>query len=99
MGIRRFNFRRPPLSIVLQARGLQKAQPGSAFRFTGRSGLVWKGHAQPTPASEDYEISIAYTLGHYPRTTVVSPSLQKREGQPIPHMYQQETLCLFNPNK
>jgi hypothetical protein len=60
---------------------------------------VWKGRAQPTPASENYEISIAYTLGHYPRTTVLSPSLQKRDAQPIPHMYRQESLCLFNPNK
>jgi len=100
MGIRPFHFsRRPPLSIVLQALGLKSAQPGSSSSFTGRSGLVWKGRARPTTSSSEYEICIAYTLGRYPETTVLTPELQQRDGKLIPHMYQQKSLCLFNPNK
>jgi len=100
MAIRRFDFSRsPPLPIVIQARALQAAQPESFCRFTGRSGLVWMGNARPTPISENYRLQISYTLGHYPKTKVLGPSLRGRDGKPIPHMYQQETLCLFNPNK
>ena len=91
--------RRPPLSIALQVLALKAAQPGSSCIFTGRSGLIWRGYARPTSASEQYKISIAYTLGHYPKTKVLSPGLKRREGKPIPHMYKQGSLCLFNPNK
>jgi hypothetical protein len=100
MGTRQFSFnRRPPLSIVHQALGLVSAQPSSSYIFTGRSGLVWKGRAQPTRASEHYQLRIAYTLGHYPETTVLAPKLQCRDEKPVPHLYKEGTLCLFNPNK
>jgi hypothetical protein len=54
---------------------------------------------RPTTASQEYAICVTYTLGHYPQVVVLSPELEQREGKLIPHMYQQKSLCLFNPNK
>lgn len=92
-------FRRPPLSIAIQAHGLVAAQPQSRSSFTGRGGLVWRGSARPTPLSEEYRIQIRYRVTDWPETKVLSPALQQRGGELIPHMYRQEALCLFNPGK
>lgn len=89
----------PPLSIILQAAFLKAAQPDSTYHLTGHSGLIWRGRLQPTPLSDSYEVRIQYTLGHYPEIDVLSPTLMRRGEEPIPHMYGQKTLCLFNPNK
>lgn len=99
MGMTAFVRSSPPLSIALQARFLQAAQPGSSYRFTGRSGLIWRGSLRPTPLSEQYKLRVSYTLGHYPETTVLEPKLKSRGNELIPHMYEQTTLCLFNPHK
>jgi len=89
----------PPLSIAIQAHCLHIAQPSSTCRFTGRSGLVWRGGARPTPLSEEYRLQINYDLGFLPKTKVLEPELRRRGEEKIPHMYNQETLCLFNPDK
>jgi hypothetical protein len=91
--------RQPPISIAVQAHCLRMAQPESTVRFTGRSGLVWRGRAQPTALSDVYRLQIAYDLGDLPRTKVLDTQLKRREDQQIPHMYGQESLCLFNPQK
>jgi len=91
--------KKPPLAIAIQAHCLRIAQPDSQCRFTGRSGLVWNGSARPTPLSEQYRLRISYDLGYLPQTKVLQPELRRRGERKIPHMYDQENLCLFNPNK
>lgn len=88
-----------PLPISIQAAFLKAAQPGSTCSFTRGSGLVWKGTLQPTPLSDIYTVRIRYGLGRQPQTDVLNPKLQRRGEQPIPHMYEQKHLCLFNPGK
>lgn len=52
---------------------------------------------QPSPLSCEYDVEIRYQLPHYPRTKILKPELLRPNGKPIPHMYNQERLCLFHP--
>jgi hypothetical protein len=90
---------RRELTLTQQALALQRAQPESVCRFNGHSTLIWLGTLQPTSLSEGYRIKIRYKTGCFPETTVVTPALRQRDGQPIPHMYHQKRLCLFHPEK
>jgi hypothetical protein len=78
---------------------LKQAQPGSHSQISGHETFTWNGNVQPTPLNEIYKIRIRYKLGCYPEVIVKEPKLQGRDGQLIPHMYEQKRLCLFNPHK
>jgi hypothetical protein len=60
--------------------------------------VIWVGTIQPTPASIVYTVKIEYSLEDKPRVWVLSPKLQKRNGDPIPHTFPRQRLCLFLPN-
>ncbi len=71
-----------------------------AFRVVKRTRtvIVWEGILQPTPLSERYTIRLEYALPNAPKVFVVKPELtRRRPEEPIPHMYEQKTLCLFLP--
>jgi len=55
----------------------------------------WVGLIQPTPANKCYEVNVTYFLRKMPLVSV--PGLVSRPGEPIPHMYRQENLCLYYP--
>jgi len=62
--------------------------------------LVATGKLRPTPRSETYtvEISLGIKKGSTINVKVLSPKLaRKDDGEAIPHMYSQTTLCLFMP--
>ena len=76
---------------------LLKAFPGFKARVSGAK-LVAVGVIQPTPLSETYRVKIEYEVADFPRVWVLSPKLNTREGESrIPHMYDQERLCLYLP--
>lgn len=60
--------------------------------------LVAEGDVQPTPLSVTYRVRIEYRACVPPKVTVLSPPLVRRpSGEKIPHMFDQERLCLYLP--
>jgi hypothetical protein len=63
-----------------------------------RSAVIWIGSITPTDGSRTYTINVEYRLNSHPSISVVDPPLRKRsDGEPIPHMYEGERLCLYRP--
>jgi hypothetical protein len=55
-------------------------------------------NVQPTARSVQYKVLIKYALHSLPQVWVLSPILKKNDkGDNIPHMYNQERICLFQP--
>ncbi|WP_203341322.1 hypothetical protein [Planococcus beijingensis] len=59
--------------------------------------VTWIGTLQPQPLSPEYTIKIEYEMQGPPSVWVLSPPFKSYKNQPIPHMYGQDTLCLFYP--
>ena len=65
---------------------------------TARNQLDVVGDLQPTVTSDVYTVRIRYKLGRAPRVAVSNPTLQPlADGTPVPHVYQDLTLCLYYP--
>jgi hypothetical protein len=80
-------------SVPRQAFALHGLFPEVKAKLTVTQ-LVWTGPIQPTPASRVYVVRIAYMLGHFPRVRVLSPDLETRPGERLPHVYGDGSLCL-----
>jgi hypothetical protein len=90
-------FRGRPLSITRQAQMLIQTVPDSYAKVTN-SNLIWIGHVRPIAMSCKYKILIEYDVASFPKVFVLDPPVQRRrENEPIPHMYEQERLCLYFP--
>lgn len=64
--------------------------------MVGHEGFEWIGFVRPNDLCETYKIRVTYTLGHCPDVEVIEPKLVPRDGcDNIPHMFDQERLCLF----
>ncbi len=60
--------------------------------------LISVGDVKPSALSASYRVEVRYKVGERPEIRVLSPELVRREGgERIPHMYGQETLCLYLP--
>jgi hypothetical protein len=58
-----------------------------------------EGRLMPTARSEEYQFRIEYEALEPPRVWILKPALRPREpGGRMPHMYDQERLCLYLPN-
>jgi hypothetical protein len=56
------------------------------------------GTIQPTPRSEKYTVEIKFHILKPIQVRIINPVLVMNEsGEKIPHMYSQETLCLYMP--
>lgn len=89
--------RRSILGIREQAARLRMAFPGFSTRVRG-AWLTAEGVIQPTPLNDAYRVQFRYAVGEPPEIRVLSPALICREGEArIPHMYDQERLCLYLP--
>lgn len=55
------------------------------------------GEIQPTPCAAVYRVRIEYELPKSPRIFVEEPALELRCGEPIPHRYTSDSLCLYLP--
>ena len=71
-----------------------------AAKLIGRRGgcFTWRLRVRPTPASEVYTVNVSYKTGSLPDVRVIDPVLSSPwADRQIPHMYEQERLCLFYP--
>ena len=86
-------------TLAQQALRLRAAQPRSSIRFDHRGNrMVWHGRLQPTAASDTYLTRIIYSRRRAnPSVFIVSPGLNKRNCEPIPHRYDNGSLCLWQP--
>lgn len=84
------------VSLAFQALYLQRIIPSSISKFK-RSKLTWTGEIQPTPLSQKYTVRIEYKLDESPRADLISPKLERRDGNLPPHLYPEERLCLYLP--
>lgn len=56
------------------------------------------GKIRPTSRSVEYEVLIKYKLTEYPEIWILNDALKRNvRNEEIPHMYDQERLCLFRP--
>lgn len=71
--------------------------PNFDARIEGAS-LIIEGEIQPTALSANYLVRVDYSAYFPPDVRVLDPALTCREGaDKIPHMYMQESLCLYFP--
>lgn len=60
--------------------------------------LNCRGELTPGSACATYSVSVSYRCCFGPEVRVLSPELARRpDGKPIPHMYEQDKLCLYYP--
>ena len=61
-----------------------------------RDRAIWVGQIQPLSICDIYTIEVDYTQGKHPKIRVLFPKLRLAKGErKIPHMFNQERLCLF----
>jgi len=88
------------LTLAEQSHSLLEAYPQfQVMRFTPDE-TVWEGTLRPTEMSELYTVRILYKRNGKTKIKVwvISPQLRVREGEKeIPHMYEQDRLCLYYP--
>jgi len=58
---------------------------------------VWEGTIQPTPLSAIYTVRVTYGDWKSPRVFVAYPKLEPRTDAAIPHLYEDDSLCLYLP--
>lgn|SRR5208282_624593 len=92
-------FRSERLSAAKQAYSMSRSYPG--FRVTRRGRRTsWVGRIQPTALGQVYTLKIVLGEGRHPRVIVIEPPLQPRDdGEPIPHVYPGDELCLHLPGE
>jgi hypothetical protein len=86
--------RRRALNPAKQALALSREFPGSRLELR-RGTLVWTGELQPTEISRSYRVRITLGNDRIPRVRVISPVLETRPGESLPHVYRDDTLCLY----
>jgi len=59
--------------------------------------LIWNGKLQPTGISNTYRVRLEYSSRSWPEVYVVSPKLQRVNGEKPPHIYsfEEQHLCLY----
>lgn len=58
-----------------------------------KNGYVFRGELQPTDDSPCYAVVICYERGSIPKVFVADPEIDDE----APHLYDDGSLCLFNP--
>lgn len=83
-----------PLPLHAQLAGLKQKVPGSDG-FVRNNRLVWTGCITPTVRSVTYTVRIDVLLGKRPDISVLDPALEHWKGEPLPHTYPGEKLCVY----
>ncbi len=92
-------YRTQAPTLAQQAFRLKMAQPGSSVRFDKHGNrMVWDGCLSPTAISDIYQTRIICTRQQpRPLVFIVAPTLLELNGEPIPHRYEDNSLCLWQP--
>ncbi len=86
------------ISLAIQAQNLEKMF-GSRSTKIKKNKLIWYGRLTPSPLSECYDVKLTYKLKDRPRLVVISPKLERLEGERADHMYSNTEPCLYDPQK
>jgi hypothetical protein len=62
-----------------------------------RGRVCWHGCLRPTPLSASYTLRIGYKPPTPPIVNVISPTLEPRASEDLPHLYDDGDLCLCYP--
>lgn len=90
-------MRRSGLNAAQQAFVLRSRFPDAdCVVKAGR--LVWRGLLEPTSLSRQYQVEIAFRDRQTPRVRVLD-ALETREGESLPHVYSDGSLCLHEPGE
>lgn len=73
---------------------LRSRYPAAQHPVVDGSRLTWTVELRPTPLSVPYTVRLQYRHGDRPVVTVLDPPLQRRNGEPLPHVFGEEELCL-----
>ena len=85
-------------TIAQQVVSMRSKYPHFSTNFTSHSSMKVKGVLQPTSRSGFYEFVLKYNLTESPKTKIIAPKLIKNnKGEDIPHLYQGQKLCLYQP--
>ena len=86
------------MPIARQAAAIRFQYPGFKVVHADSQKLKAVGELQPTSRSVLYTVILKYRLGNMPEITVLKPELVKNWlGEPIPHIYPNNNLCLHRP--
>lgn len=92
------DYSRGEISLSRQLLRFRRDLPDFTAYLRKHSCLVAEGDITPTPLAETYRVRIEYPADDWPKVWVRSPALVPlKPGGRIPHMYNQERLCLFIP--
>ncbi len=94
MAHKHFQGRR--VTIDQQACAMRRMFPDFSANLK-KNVVTWIGNIQPTSASSLYKIKITYSLEKTPKTWVMSPEISDRPDGKIPHIYKDNSLCLYLP--
>lgn len=87
-------------TLAEQSHSLLEAYPQFSVVHSNLNEIIWQGSLQPTELSLCYTVKILYRRNDKQKLKVwvISPALKAREGESkIPHMYEQDRLCLYYP--
>ncbi len=87
------------MTVIQQAVRLKLKFPNQRQPAIRRGRLAWSVKLQPTPMSVTYTAHLSYEHRRRPRVTIVSPELPTRPGEPLPHVYEGNELCLYYGNE
>lgn len=62
-----------------------------------RSELKWVGTLTPSPLSRSYRVRLGYKLSGTPCMKLLDPKLERLNGKRPPHLYPDDSLCLYLP--
>jgi len=91
-------MRQSGLSLAQQALALRSFFPAGKVEL-GADTLKWVGQLTPTEVSRIYTVQVVQRLRGMPQVRVVSPKLEARPGESLPHVYSDGTLCLHLANE
>ena len=85
------------MNIREQVREMKQIWPKFAVEYTRRH-VVWKGPMVSTLTGQTFQVQISYPVDQTVQVKILDPPLQVLDqGQPIPHVYPNLSLCLFYP--
>lgn len=87
------------LSVAQQAIGIRRNWPDQEHPRVARGILTWHGRLRPSALSPSYAVSLTYQRGQPPAVYVVDPDLDAGHREQLPHVYDDDRLCLYTPGE
>ena len=88
----------PTLELIREAELLKRHYPQGSTTLN-RGILRWTGELQPSEVSRQYLVDLRYSARFPPKIFVRRPKLLVDADGHLPHIYQDGSLCLFEPGE